>query len=344
MAVYTPISEAFAEAMASVHPGIAGPPPGQTLKRLEAVPQGSINTTYRVHMNDGRLWYLRINEGKPFSALVCERDLLERLHASGHSIDDVVIPRMERSVAGGAFFAVEHEGTTRWASFFAELPGRDLGVFEVTPAHTAQVGRFLAGAHHRLRRGRRRRNPYAIEVVEAWLHGLLDHPETREQASALQGAMEEVRRRRRLLPRGTIHGDLFIDNTKWTATGSPRLRAVFDWEMAGTDSLMLDLAITVCAWAFVRDGEEMVLDGDIAAAMVEGYRRRRALHPSEARGLFTELRLAAIRFTTSRLRDFSVPREGPAPERRILDPNEFRARLSFFDGLGERATLKLLGL
>ena len=86
----------------------------------------------------------------------------------------------------------------------------------------------------------------------------------------------------------------------------------------------------------------MIFRADVAAALVAGYQRRRQLDPAERRGLFQELRLASIRFATSRLRDFAVPRDGPQPERRVLDPADFVQRLQWLEGQGERAVLRAL--
>jgi homoserine kinase type II len=347
MAVYTQLHRSTVEAMVSVFPEVvAGSYDDHAgVVDVEGIPQGSTNTTFRVAMRSGATWYLRVNEGKPDEALAHERDVLTALAGLGL---DVVTPRMARSVAGGCFFALEHDGDPRgrrWACLFPALPGRDLGAFEVTPQHAGQVGRFLATAHLGLRRfPRRRRNPYAPTVVYGWLDELCRLDATRDVAVPLRATMADLRRRRRLLPAGLIHGDLFIDNTKWEGTGADaRLAAVFDWEMAGRDHLALDLAITLCAWCFQRRDGAMVLLDDVAAALTDAYRRVRPLRDSERRGFFTELRLACLRFTASRLRDFETPRHGAA-DRRYLDYRDFLDRLRCVEGDGDATTLRRLGL
>jgi Ser/Thr protein kinase RdoA (MazF antagonist) len=87
----------------------------------------------------------------------------------------------------------------------------------------------------------------------------------------------------------------------------------------------------------------MVLVDDVAAALVEAYRRARPWRDSEHRGFFTELRLACLRFTASRLRDFETPRRGAA-DRRYLDYRDFLDRLRCIEGAGEATTLRRLGL
>lgn len=343
MAVYTHLDDTALRALWSVYDD------DKELVRAEGIAAGSINTTYRLETEAG-VFYLRINEAKETDEVFWERDLLDRL--AGARLGGVVTPVLRRTRVGGSFFLVEERptgvpGRARpvWAMLFAELPGRDLGVFEVEPAHVAQVGAFLARAHVALRgfrgpaRGtiggrwrRGRPNPYGLTVVERWLAGLARVPETAAVAARLGATLVDVRRRRRLLPRGVVHGDLFVDNTKWHRG---TLAAVFDWEMAGRDHLALDLAICLHAWCWRRD--QGTWDVACCRALVDAYQGVRPLRPSERRGLFTEARLAAVRFTASRLRDFEVPREDRAgAHRTYLDYRDFLARLDALEGMGER--------
>jgi homoserine kinase type II len=341
MAVYTVLSDDFVRAMVAVYPEVNGPPPGHAVVEVTGMPQGSINTTYRVRMANDATWFLRVNEGKSFARLVRERDLLAALATKQLGL---VTPRMATSVAGSVFFAVDgDDGVRRWASLFAGLPGREIGGFEVTPAHAQQVGSFLARFHGAMRRFRGGPNPYGHRVVDGWFPRLLAFDGTRAAALRLQATLHDVVARRRPLPRGLIHGDLFIDNTRWSPTST--LVAAFDWEMAGRDALALDLAITLCAWAFRREDGVMTLREDVAQALVDGYQRVRRLRPSERRGFFGELRLAAVRFAASRMVDFALPRSAASTaERRYLDPADFIARLDLLEGHGDRGLRRRLEL
>jgi homoserine kinase type II len=344
MAVYTPLHRQTIEAMVSVFPelsrGVFDDHAG--VVDIEGIPQGSTNTTYRVTLKSGAVWYLRVNEDKPETSLAHERDVLDALHRLALG---VVTPRMARSMAGGAFFAIDQEGQRRWASLFPALPGRDLGIFEVTPVHAAQIGTFLARAHTGMRAFfRRRRNPYGLPVVQAFLGELAGDAATAGVARPLVRELERLARRRRPLRAGLIHGDLFVDNTKWEAAPSgPRLAAVFDWEMAGRDHLAYDVAIVVCAWAFWRGDDGIRLVDDVAAAIIEAYQLIRPLSPAEKRGFFVELQLAALRFTASRMRAFETSR-GHGAQRRYLDYRDYLSRLHLLQGYGERKTLARLGL
>ncbi len=339
MAVYTSASSDEVGAMVAVFPEVNGPAPGRSVARLEGLPQGSINTTYRVTLDDGAVWYLRINEGKPLTRLRHERDLLRAMSSRLRAKTPVLIPHMATSVAGDVFYAFDSAQGRRWASLFAGLPGREIGVFEVGVAHAQN---FVEDQDFGLQHPGGA-NPYGAPVVRSWLPQLLAYDGTRAMATMLASALTDTLRRRRPLPRGLIHGDLFIDNTRWEQRGGgdeATLRAVFDWEMAGRDHLALDLAIALCAWTFWRNDGVMQWRTDAAAALVDGYQGVRALTPSERRGFHTELRLAAIRFAASRLKDFGLP--STAVERRPLDPQDYVDRLAIIDGQSARDIAALL--
>ena len=156
VAVYTHLDETALRALWSVYDD------EHELVRAVGIPHGSINTTYRLETEAGA-FFLRINENKATDDVFFERDLLDKL-ALAHL--GAVTPTIKKNRVGGSFYLVEERAHRPvWAAVFPELPGRDLGVFEVEPAHTAQVGAFLARAHQALRGAGSRPNPYGLPVV-----------------------------------------------------------------------------------------------------------------------------------------------------------------------------------
>ncbi|MCC7074923.1 MAG: homoserine kinase [Deltaproteobacteria bacterium] len=333
MAVYTALSDGALRALVSVYDDEA------ELVRADGVLAGSINTTYRLETDRG-VWFLRINEGKSTDDVFAERAVLRAL--TGAHLGGVAVPTIKKTRIGGSFYMVEERaGRPVWATVFAELPGRDLALFEIAAAHVAQIGRFLAHAHRALRGLELARpNPYGLGAVERFIGDIAGNQPTAELAARLARELAAIVRKRRLLPRGVIHGDLFPNNSKWQRE---RLLAVFDWEMAGSDHLMLDLGIAVCAWGWRPT--ERAFDPALCCALVQGYREVRPLAPSERRGLYQECLLAALRFTASRARDFELPRPdraGAARDR--LDYRDFLARLEALQALGRRGFAALVGL
>jgi homoserine kinase type II len=338
MAVYTPLEEAQVRHMLSVYEV------GE-LRAYTPVAAGSINTNYRIETEEGA-YYLRVNENKRFRDLIYEKNLLLLLEARAARLGGVRAPRIVENCIGGHFFPIEKE---KYACLFEELPGRELAIFEREPEHVEQLGAFVARAHRALRRYRgRRRNPYGAPVMRCWLDDIYRRCGDQDLVSWLDARARLIFGRRRPLARGVIHGDLFMNNTKWRRGG---LDAVFDWEMAGPDHLMLDVGICLNAWCWSR--EEQRFEPALCQALLRGYRSVRALRPGEQRGLYWETLLGALRFTLSRIRDFhlqgqpagdavpvsidATPQRRSAtdePVRDFLDYREYRERLDALHEMG----------
>src|SRR5687768_6248651 len=114
MAVYTKLDEPFLRTLLSLYP--AG-----ELVSSEGIPQGSINTTFRLRTTKGT-YFLRVNEGKGWDDVCYEKDLLRHLERAAPRLGDVVTPRIVKNNVHGHFFPVEGR---KPAALFEELPGRD---------------------------------------------------------------------------------------------------------------------------------------------------------------------------------------------------------------------------
>jgi homoserine kinase type II len=124
---------------------------------------------------------------------------------------------------------------------------------------------------------------------------------------------------------GVIHGDLFRDNVLWDGA---RLVAILDFEQASRGSQVYDLAVAINDWCW--DAARAVpLSDPLAAALIEGYERRRPLDDRDRAALPVELRAAAARFTVTRITDVHL--------RQVDNPDkDFRAFLARLQHWRER--------
>ena len=106
------------------------------------------------------------------------------------------------------------------------------------------------------------------------------------------------------LPRGPVHADLFRDNVMFEGD---RLTGFFDFYFAGCDAFLFDIAVCLNDWCI--DLPTGRLDDTRARAFVAAYDAVRTLTGDELRLLPALLRAGALRFWTSRLWDFHLPRE-----------------------------------
>jgi homoserine kinase type II len=110
------------------------------------------------------------------------------------------------------------------------------------------------------------------------------------------------------LPCGPVHADLFRDNVMFEGTGDAlQLTGFFDFYFAGFDTWLFDLAVCLNDWCI--DIDTGALHVDRTAALLAAYQKVRPLIGAERQLLNPMLRAGALRFWTSRLWDFHLPRE-----------------------------------
>jgi homoserine kinase type II len=115
------------------------------------------------------------------------------------------------------------------------------------------------------------------------------------------------------LPRGPVHADLFRDNVMFDGSAeAPELTGFFDFYFAGVDTWLFDVAVCLNDWC-THHTEDSNADGTHdaakAQAFIAAYQAVRPFTPAERQLLNPMLRAGALRFWTSRLWDFHLPRE-----------------------------------
>ncbi|MDG6774240.1 homoserine kinase [Thiomicrorhabdus sp. ZW0627] len=123
------------------------------------------------------------------------------------------------------------------------------------------------------------------------------------------------------LPQGVIHADLFCDNALFDGD---KLSGIIDLYYACNSVLLYDLAVMVNDWCrlHTEDPLEIHFDEERVEAMVSAYQKQRPLSDVEQKNWPAALRLAALRFFLSRLKDKHIPREGEMTQ--IKDPKVFK--------------------
>jgi homoserine kinase type II len=152
--------------------------------------------------------------------------------------------------------------------------------------------------------------PYLDPAQRALIESELAYQQTLAASPAYQG-----------LPQGAIHADLFRDNVMFDG---PTLSGFFDFYFAGCDTFGFDIAVCLNDWCIdLATGQ---LDSPRAQAFVAAYDEQRRLSDDELALLPALLRAAALRFWTSRLWDFHLPRD--AAMLQAHDPTHFERVLT----------------
>jgi homoserine kinase type II len=283
MALLTPLPDADAARLAESY--------GLVLAEIEALRAGSVNSNFRLLDTRGQQFFLRIYEEQDRVGAAREVDLLGRLGAAG-------VPSARPVCGEDGEWLRAYAGKP--VALFEWVAGTIVCQKQVTPEHAARIGSALAAVHG-IEAGSLAEGRFRIEDLER----RLDFIEANAEADLALAArsirkrlLAAVAERSPALPRGLVHGDLFRDNVLWR---EGEVCALLDFESASQGAFVYDLAVTLMAWCY---GERF--DPKLVEAMVSGYERVRPLSAEERSGLVNEGRIAALRFATTRITDFSM--------------------------------------
>ena len=292
------------------------------LTDLQGIRSGIENTNYYASTARGQ-WVLTLFERLPAEQLPYYLQLMQHLAVLG-----IPVPAPQPAADGSLLHLVAGKP----AAIVTRLPGSHR--LRPDAEHVAQVGHMLARMHVAgASFGPAQPNLRGLAWWLATAPLIRPHLNT-EQATLLN---EELRFQQHLaaspagqaLPRGPVHADLFRDNVMFDDTaGGDRLCGFFDFYFAGTDMLLLDIAVCLNDWcADLSTGQ---LDEPLAAAFVAAYQRERALTAGEVRAMPALLRAAALRFWISRLWDLFLPRAAAllSPKDPIHFERVLRARIA----------------
>jgi homoserine kinase type II len=282
---------------------------------LEALAAGSVNSNFRLVTAAGERFFLRVYEEQDHDGARAELTLLRELGALGVPTP---LPLPRRSGEYDCEHAGKPVGLLPWQD------GEILCLGRITPRVAERLGEALARVHacspslSRIPKGR-----FGMPSLLARLD-LIDAA-TEAYARETRFIRDRLARLdsivRAPLPSGLIHGDLFRDNTLWK---EGELVALLDFESASEGVFVYDIMVCVHAWCY-GDAFDLALVG----ALLAGYCRVRPLRAEEWLALPAHGALAALRFATTRITDFSL--RTPAGQQPARDYRRFLGRLAALD-------------
>ena len=307
MAVFTEVSPQEAAGLLSTL-GLG------TLQSLQGCASGIENTNYFVSTDQGD-YVLTLFERLSFEQLPFYLNLMHHLAQRG-----IPVPAPQANAQG----EILHTLKGKPAAVVTRLKGRN----QLSPqvADCAQVGAMLArmhqaGADYPQQQPNLRGLPWWTETIPV-VRPHLNAEQTALIESELQFQQELARTAAyQSLPHGPIHADLFRDNVMFDG---PTLSGFFDFYFAGCDTFLLDIAVCLNDWCI--DLATGALEPARAQAFVAAYDAERRLTDAELTLLPALLRAAALRFWTSRLWDFHLPRD--AAMLQPHDPTHFERVLT----------------
>ena len=124
------------------------------------------------------------------------------------------------------------------------------------------------------------------------------------------------------LPKGIIHGDLFIDNIFFK---KKKLSGIIDFYFAANDYFMYEIAICINALCFDQKKGKFKMNSNKIKNLFKGYESVKKISLKEKKSINTLCRGAALRYLLTRLYDYSnTPKTALI---KIKDPNEYYQKL-----------------
>jgi homoserine kinase type II len=286
----------------------------------QGIAAGIENSNFFVDTDGGR-FVLTVFERMDAGALPYFMRLMRHLAANGLSCPDVMVRR-----DGSLLFEIGAARERKWGCIISRLPGRTLD--RLNTAQLADAGRTLARLHAAgADFDERRPNPTGFDWLAARIGGMRADVAARfgEAAAALLADELAWQQGHQApgLPGGVVHADYFCDNILFEGDA---VSGVIDFYYACDDAYAMDVAIALNALAVMQGADDKLR----MQAFLAGYESERAMHAAEHAALPGLLRLAALRFWTSRLFDALYPRAGALTQ--VKDPEEYRQKLLLHRG------------
>ena len=190
------------------------------------------------------------------------------------------------------------------------------------------IGR-LHNAAHKIKLYRK--NSMSINNLESLLKNIKFRSNTivPNLKSVLRTNLREIKKEwPKNLPKGIIHGDLFIDNIFFN---KDKFAGFIDFYFSCNDYSMYEIAICINALCFDKRNNKFVLNNQKVKNLIKGYQSIKKISQKEKDALNILCRGAALRYLLTRIYDYlNTPKTALI---KIKDPKEYFQKLIIHNNL-----------
>jgi homoserine kinase type II len=176
-----------------------------------------------------------------------------------------------------------------------------------------------------------RKNSMSINNLESLLKNIKFRPNTivPNLKSVLRINLREIKKEwPKNLPKGIIHGDLFIDNIFFN---KDKFAGFIDFYFSCNDYSMYEIAICINALCFDKRNNKFVLNNQKVKSLIKGYQSVKKIYQKEKDALNVLCRGAALRYLLTRIYDYiNTPKTALI---KIKDPKEYFQKLIIHNNL-----------
>jgi len=176
-----------------------------------------------------------------------------------------------------------------------------------------------------------RKNSMSINNLESLLKNIKFRPKAiaPNLKSILRINLREIKKEwPKNLPKGIIHGDLFIDNIFFNKN---KFAGFIDFYFSCNDYSMYEIAICINALCFDKKNSKFFLNNRKVKSLIKGYQSVKKIYQKEKDALNVLCRGAALRYLLTRIYDYiNTPKTALI---KIKDPKEYFQKLIIHNNL-----------
>ena len=281
---------------------------------FQGIKQGIENTNYLLQSKN-RKYILTIFEKRvKDKELPFFMQLMENLNNS-----KINCPKPIKNKKGNYLFKLKNKK----ACVVTFLEGKDKKNLNIKNCY--EIGKIVAHIHSITKNIKlKRKNSMGINNLNPLLKKIkINSKKFSTLETFLKKNLKDIKKKwPKSLPKGIIHGDLFIDNIFFK---NNKLSGVIDFYFAANDYFMYELAICINALCFDKKRSKYKINKLKIKSLIKGYESIKKISLKEKKSLNILCRGAAMRYLLTRLYDYSnTPKTALI---KIKDPNEYYQKL-----------------
>ena len=287
---------------------------------FKGIKQGIENTNYLLKSKKNK-FILTI-----FEKRVSKKDipffmkLMDQLNA--YKID---CPKPIKSKSGNYLINIKN----KTACIVSFLNGRDKK--SLNPKNCYEIGKMIAQMHLSTSKIKLyRKNSMSIKNLNPLLNSIkFKSKKFTNLEKFLKNNFKDIKKKwPKKLPKGIIHGDLFIDNIFFK---NNKLSGIIDFYFAANDYFMYEIAICINALCFDKINSKFKINKQKIRNLIKGYENIKKISAKEKKSLNILCRGAAMRYFLTRLYDYTnTPKTALI---KIKDPREYYQKLIIHNNL-----------
>ena len=275
--------------------------------------------------------YLLISKNKKFILTIFEKRVLKNeipffmKLMDKLNISKINCPKPLRTINGNYLIKLKN----KTACIVSFLEGKDKE--KLNPKNCFEIGKIIARMHLVTKKMKIfRKNSMGIKNLDPLLKSIkFKSNKSNNLKKILVNNLKNIKKNwPKKLPKGIIHGDLFIDNIFFKKN---KLSGIIDFYFAGNDFFMYEIAICINALCFDKKKSKFKINKQKIKNLIKGYESIKKISLKEKKSLNILCKGAAIRYLLTRLYDYSnTPKTALI---KIKNPNEYYQKLTIHNKL-----------